>query len=194
MKIIYYRNKPDMNSTKYKNTENKNILDQKDKKDVPYDVSANYDEKYNDIDIRKIIIIQKLIRGFLIRKIIIIPSSFYQTKQWRKSRKWYRNGKHNECEIYQKKIVEKILCNNLEKTNERINIEIGEISIMNNPNRNKNGYEWTENFDGKIKKCNKLFYFNLNFVCDKGGSQNRTLREVYHFIKHQLNYLLNFKN
>ncbi len=31
---------------------------------------------------------------------------------------------------------------------------------------------------------------NLKMICDKGGSQTRTLREVYHFVKTQLEYLL----
>lgn len=38
------------------------------------------------IDENKIIKIQKLVRKFLIYKNILIPSSFYQTKQWRKKK------------------------------------------------------------------------------------------------------------
>ena len=33
-------------------------------------------------------------------------------------------------------------------------------------------------------------YMNFKMICDKGGSQTRTLREVYHFVKTQLEYLL----
>ena len=47
-------------------------------------------------------------------------------------------------------------------------------------------HEWSENFDGKIINRSNIFYFNLKFVCDCGGSQTRTLREVYHFIKYQI--------
>lgn len=54
------------------------------------------------MDISKIIFIQKIWRGFFIRKYIIIPSSKYQTKKWRINRIWYKNGKHNKCELYQK--------------------------------------------------------------------------------------------
>jgi len=32
----------------------------------------------------------------------------------------------------------------------------------------------------------------LKFICDNGGAQIRTLREVYHFIKYQLKYLIKF--
>ncbi len=36
-----------------------------------------------------------------------------------------------------------------------------------------------KNFDGKIIKNNNIYYFNLKFICDTGGSQTRTLREIY---------------
>ncbi len=52
------------------------------------------------------------------------------------------------------------------------------------------GFELTENFDGKIKRNDKIVRFNLKMVCDDGGSQTRTLREVYHFIQCQLEYIL----
>lgn len=41
-----------------------------------------------------------------------------------------------------------------------------------------------------MKDTNKI-YFNLKFVCDSGGAQTRTLREVYHFIESQMRYLIN---
>ena len=52
------------------------------------------------VNIKQIITIQKYIRGYLTRKYILIPSSFYQTKDWRKNRNWYKNGKSNECEYF----------------------------------------------------------------------------------------------
>ena len=142
--------------------------------------------------IEKIIIIQKFIRGFIIRKNILIPSSYYQTKEWRKNRNWYKNGKSNECEKYQISMIEKIIKCSLNKTNDRINIDTTEIISNKNPMIYKDGYDWTENFDGKIIKNNNTFYFNLKFVCDNGGAQTRTLRETYHFIKNQLEYLIKF--
>ena len=39
-------------------------------------------------NIKHIITIQKYIRGYITRKYILIPSSYYQTKDWRKNRKW----------------------------------------------------------------------------------------------------------
>ena len=145
----------------------------------------------NNID--EIIIIQKYYRRYLIRKNILIPSSYYQTKNWRKNKKWYKKGKSNECEIYQINLIEKIINIKLNKTNDRINTETNNIIDNRNPLVNSDGYEWTENFDGKIIKNEIIYYFNLKFVCDSGGSQTRSLREVYHFIKYQLEYLLIFK-
>ena len=56
-----------------------------------------------------------------------------------------------------------------------------------NPLKFKDGFEYTENFDGVITIINNditnKYYFNFKFVCEVGGSQTRTLREVYHFIK-----------
>ena len=61
-----------------------------------------------------------------------------------------------------------------------------------------NGFELTEDFDGIIKNLPNMneYYFNLKMVCDSGGAQTRTMREVYHFIYNMLEYLLkyNIKN
>lgn len=142
-------------------------------------------------NMKAIIIIQKYIRRYLVYKKILIPSAYYQTKMWRLNQLWYKNGKINECEKYQISLIEKILKLKIVKTYERINIETNEIlNISNKSLNNSNGYEFTENFDGKIIKDCNIYYFNLKFVCDNGGAQTRTLREVYHFIKYQLYYLI----
>jgi hypothetical protein len=150
------------------------------------------DIKKPNYDISKIIVIQRYYRGYLVRKNILIPSSYYQTKDWRKNRNWYKNGKSNECEKYQINLIEKLIKLKLNKTNDRINMETNKIISNPNPMKKNDGFEWTENFDGKINKNNTTFYFNLKFVCDSGGSQTRSNREVYHFIKFQLEYLLKF--
>ena len=146
----------------------------------------------NHKNIKQILIIQKYIRGYLTRKYILIPSSFYQTKDWRKNRNWYKNGKSNECEKYQINLIEKIIAIKLMKTDDRINMETNKIISKKNPMINNDGYEWSENFDGLLINNKNKYYFNLKFVCDSGGSQTRTLREVYHFIKYQMEYLIKF--
>jgi hypothetical protein len=135
-----------------------------------------------------VIIIQKYIRRYLIKKKILIPDSCYQTKIWRKNRNWYKNGKSNECEKYQIDLIEKIIQNKLQKTNDRLDTENNEIVNIRNINSKENAYEFTENFDGVYSKNENIYYFNLKFVCDIGGAQARTLREVYHFIKYQAEY------
>ncbi len=120
-------------------------------------------------------------------------SSSLQTKQWRQSQDWYKTGKSNECELYQRDSLCKITGHRIIKTCMRINIEKNVIVSCARPLANDDGYEYTEDFDGTLVAKQKI-YFNLKFVCSAGGAQTRTLREVYHFIKAQLNLLLDKKS
>lgn len=149
-------------------------------------------------ELRYIIIIQKWIRRYIIKKYILIPSAYYQTKQWRKNRKWYKTGKSNECEKYQiemlsglNKLKNKDLNLQMCKTNDRINITTYEIKNIKNPYISEDGYEWSENFDIKVINDN-TYYYNLKFICDKGGSQTRSLKLVYDFIRYQLEHILKY--
>jgi hypothetical protein len=117
-------------------------------------------------------------------------SSKYQTKDWRKNQDWYINGKHNECEIYQKDIIKAITQEHIEKTNLRFNIYDFTLNKFKNINNLHNGFEYTENIDGFQEFKDKLIYYNLKMIIDSGGAQTRSLREVYHFIKCSLEYLL----
>ena len=112
-----------------------------------------------------------------------------QTKEWRKTQSWYKDGKHNECELFQRKQIETMLGVECAKTNMRFNTETCELQNMTRPLDHENGFEWTEDFDGLSIIDNNKFYFNLKFICDAGGAQTRSLREVYHFVKCQLEYL-----
>lgn len=128
-----------------------------------------------------------------VKEIIIIPSS-QQTKKWRNECDWYRGGKHSECEKYQISTVkEKLKLSKWDKTHMRLNISTFELKNNSNPLIKDDGFEWTEDFDGLLNKNSNQYYFNLKFVCDGGGAQNRSLREVYHFIKCQLEHLKKFK-
>lgn len=137
-----------------------------------------------------VIMVQKYVRRFLVKRKVLIPSSYYQTKKWRKNRKWYKNGKSNECEIYQRKMIEKITDSKCPKTKYRLHIENNELIEKSNPLASEDGFDYTEDFDGIQERNNTQHFYNLKFVCDRGGAQTRTLREVYHFIKAQLEYLL----
>lgn len=116
-----------------------------------------------------------------------------QDKQWRQQQSWYKNGKSNECEIYQKSILGNVISCKLTQTHERIHIRSLRIVYNKYPMRNDNGYEYTEDFDGKECFNQNTLYYNLKMVCDRGGAQTRTLREVYHFVYYQLEYLLKSK-
>ena len=91
-----------------------------------------------------------------------LTSSKNQTKQWRQSQLWYSNGKHNECETYQLKMIEHIINSKCEKTNDRLHMESYDIISIKNPMKNIDGFEYTEDFDGKIFKNNKIKYQYIN--------------------------------
>ncbi len=78
----------------------------------------------------------------------------------------------------------------IDLTNHRIKIDSLTIVNIKNPLRLDDGFEYTENLDGIQKYKHYNLYYNLKFVCDSGGAQTRTLREVYHFIRSQLQLLL----
>ena len=118
------------------------------------------------------------------------PSSI-QTKDWRKKQRWYLDGKRNECELYQRNKIEEITGLKCAKTSERINIYTYEMRPYTNPMVSNDGFEWSEDFDGKIIRGNSIVFVNLKMVCDSGGAQTRSLREVYHFIYSQIQYIHN---
>ncbi len=142
-------------------------------------------------DSDSIVLCQSIIRGYLIRKFLLIPSSYYQTKNWRQNQSWYINGKRNECEKYQINKINKIVNGKLLKTYDRIHTKTHQIMNLRTTINLIDSFHITENFDGKIIINNKIFYFNLKFVCDNGGAQIRTLKLSYLFIEEQINYLLN---
>ena len=129
-------------------------------------------------------------------KIVPLPivKSQNQTKFWRRAQSWYKTGKSNECELFQRKMVENITNKKCAKTDVRLNWDTLSLEKIKYPNKQEDGFEWTEDFDGfqKIDQCN--FYHNFKMICDKGGAQTRTLREVYHFVKTQADYLNKLNN
>jgi len=139
------------------------------------------------MQISHIILIQSLIRGFITRRSLTggVISSKFQTKDWRNSRLWFVGGRKNECEKHQINIIERIVGDKLSKTRERIHIEDTCI-IEKGTLVGADGYDLTENFDGKLVMGGTTYYFNLKFVCGSGGAQTRTLREVYHFVRAQM--------
>ena len=131
---------------------------------------------------------------------ILITPSKMQTKNWRKQQEWYSNGKHNECEIYQRNLIKKITNQDVLKTNLRFHIISYDLIEKKYPNKEIDGFEYTEDLDGYqlFKDINDIpkyqIYYNLKMICEAGGAQTRSLREIYTFIRCQLEYLLKNKN
>lgn len=76
------------------------------------------------------------------------------------------------------------------KTNVRINLRTNTLKDIAQPNKNKDGFDYTEDFDGVQTANDKTIYVNLKCVVGKGGVQTRSLREVYWFVEGQLQALL----
>lgn len=75
-------------------------------------------------------------------------------------------------------------------TQTRINWREKQIENISHPMMYANGYDYTENFDGKQLFSDKEVFINLKSVVGTGGSQTRTLRdECYKFVDAQLNYI-----
>ena len=119
-----------------------------------------------------------------------ITSSAKQTKDWRKEQEWYITGKKNECEIYQRAKIEEITSTSCIKTNKRFNYETLSFTDVRYPNKQEDGFEYTEDMDGyqALKGCD--IYYNLKMICNSGGAQTRSLREVYMLIRCQLDYMV----
>ena len=119
-----------------------------------------------------------------------ITSAINQTKDWRRSLTWYQGGKKCECEKYQRSLIQKITGKECIKTNDRINTMTKQIINMRAPMVRTDAFDWTEDFDGFQETDGFQLYYNLKMVCDSGGAQTRTLREVAHFIRNQADYNL----
>ncbi len=79
------------------------------------------------------------------------------------------------------------------KTHTRINWMNNELVNKSQPMKEEDGFDYTEDFDGKQIFASNTVLVNLKSVVGTGGSQTRTLRECYIFVNAQLNYLLKSK-
>jgi len=160
--------------------------------DIGEDGNETDVEEDNENKIKSCIIIQEYYKLYNNKK--RITPSRYQTKDWRKSQDWYNGGKHNECEKYQRNIIEEITNQSCPKSSVRINRESYELVKESRPMTLENAFMWTEDFDG-MQVCNDYkLYYNFKMVADNGGAQTRSLREVAYFIEHQLEYKFKYIN
>ena len=72
------------------------------------------------------------------------------------------------------------------KTNTRINLRTNQLVELSHPNTQKDGFDYSEDFDGLQRFGEKKVFVNLKCIVGKGGSQTRSLREVYHMMEGQL--------
>jgi hypothetical protein len=98
-------------------------------------------------------------------------------------------------ELYQIQCIKEGTGLSVAKTSMRINWYSNEMVETHHPMKHKDGYNYTENFDGVQELSSKRVFLNLKCVVGKGGSQTRTLRdECYRFIHAQLVFLQKYPN
>ena len=95
-------------------------------------------------------------------------------------------------EAYQRAKVAEGTGHPCSKTRMRINWREKKLVAVAQPNRLDNGYDLTEDFDGlqELDAAGARVYINFKCIADAGGSQTRSLREVYHYVEAQLEVLL----
>lgn len=92
---------------------------------------------------------------------------------------------------YQVQTILSVTCRACPSTQMRINWRSLEMVEKVHPMQHEDGFDYTENFDGKQIFNDKTVWVNLKSVVGTGGSQTRTLRdECYAFVSYQLAYLL----
>ena len=72
------------------------------------------------------------------------------------------------------------------KTNIRINLRTHKLHEISRPNVEEDGFDYSEDFDGRQFHHKKEIFLNMKCIVGKGGAQTRSLREVYWFIQGQL--------
>ncbi len=75
------------------------------------------------------------------------------------------------------------------KTNTRIHLRQHHLREVPFPNKKPDGFDYSEDFDGVQVVGPTHIYVNLKCIVGKGGSQTRSLREVYWFVEGQLHVL-----
>ena len=96
-------------------------------------------------------------------------------------------GNSMKAEKYQRIMIEKGTRHPCEKSDMRINTETNAFERNPQPYRGENGsFDWTEDFDGYQSFNNLEIYYDFKCIVGDGGSQTRSLKCVYDFVKAQL--------
>jgi len=94
-------------------------------------------------------------------------------------------------EDYQRQMIIQETGHACSKTNMRINLRTHQLCPISQPNRMNDGFDYSEDFDGVQMINGRKIYLNMKCIVGQGGSQTRSLREVYWFIIGQMNTLSN---
>ena len=97
-------------------------------------------------------------------------------------------------EIFQRKKIIEGTGIDCPKTNTRINLRTNTLKDIPHPNKNNDGFDYSEDFDGVQTVGTNKVYINLKCIVGKGGVQTRSLREVYWFVEGQLNTIKTVEN
>ena len=94
-------------------------------------------------------------------------------------------------ENFQRKMIIKGTGRLCHPTQFRINTRTNVLVSISHPMNDDDGFDYSENFDGKQIFKKNTVWINLKSVVGKGGAQTRTLRDqCYPFVEHQLKYLI----
>ena len=89
-------------------------------------------------------------------------------------------------ERFQRQMIEKGTGIRCPKTKMRINLRTNTMKEIAHPNKADDGFDYSEDFDGKQTIKTNDIYLNLKMIVGTGGVQTRSLREVYAFVEGQL--------
>lgn len=106
-------------------------------------------------------------------------------------------GQSMKAENYQRNVIEAGTGFQCPKSDHmRINTETYEIAKNVRPYSGPNAsYDWTEDFDGLQTFGNKChIYYNFKSIVEAGGSQTRSLKCVYDFVKAQRDVIHKSRN
>jgi hypothetical protein len=94
-----------------------------------------------------------------------------------------------EPEKFQRSMIEKGTGLSCKKTDTRINLRTNTLRDVPHPNKEIDGFDYSEDFDGQQDIKGAKVLINLKCIVGKGGAQTRSLREVYWFVEGQFHVL-----
>ena len=117
----------------------------------------------------------------------MIPPGRFWTKETRRAF-FGENGKSIRFEIWQRDMIEIYTRTSCHKSN-NIRIHEEDYTLCNPSNLGSKRLRYTENFDGIQEFGENTVYINLKMICESGGAQARSIKDVYGFVKSQMEFI-----